>query len=153
MKRNYLLIATCFVLAFSCKSEKKSEVSDEEVVRQENLNEFEQDSTQIDSIQKQKVLKFDALVHDFGAVKKGDKVKTYFKFTNVGEKPITINYVQTSCGCTAPQYPKEPILPNASDSILLEYNSAGNEGIVEKKATVYTNTDATEILTIKGKVN
>ncbi len=75
----------------------------------------------------------------FGAMKAGDKVRHTWKVKNTGTEPLMIANVQTSCGCTAPFYPKEPILPGKEGEITLEFNSAGKEGHVQKNALIIAN--------------
>jgi hypothetical protein len=74
-------------------------------------------------------------------VKDGDKVRHNWTVKNTGTNPLMISNVQTSCGCTAPSFPKEPILPGAEAIITLEFNSAGKEGVVNKNALIIANTD------------
>jgi len=78
---------------------------------------------------------------DFGKVKEGEKVRHNWTVKNTGSNPLMISNVQTSCGCTAPSFPKEPILPGAEAIITLEFNSAGKEGLVNKNALIVANTE------------
>ena len=52
--------------------------------------------------------------YNFGDITQGDKVEYTFEFENVGNEPLILSDVRTTCGCTAPQWPKEPIAPGAS---------------------------------------
>jgi hypothetical protein len=79
--------------------------------------------------------------HDFGTIHDGDKVRWSYKFKNTGDKPLMISNVIVSCGCTAPFYSKEPIMPGIEGEITLEFNSAGKEGNVTKNALVKANVD------------
>jgi len=78
---------------------------------------------------------------DFGKMKEGEKVRHNWTVKNTGSNPLMISNVQTSCGCTAPSFPKEPILPGAEAIITLEFNSAGKEGLVNKNALIVANTE------------
>jgi hypothetical protein len=78
---------------------------------------------------------------NFGKMKEGDKVSHTWTFKNVGKEPLLISNVQTSCGCTAPFFPKEPILPGVEGHITLEFNSAGKSGKVAKNALIIGNAD------------
>ncbi len=78
---------------------------------------------------------------DFGHVIAGTKVRHTWKVKNIGSNPLVISNVQTSCGCTAPFYPKEPILPGTIGEVTLEFNSAGKEGQVLKNALIMGNAD------------
>jgi len=79
--------------------------------------------------------------YSFGKMKEGDKVRHTWIVKNTGTHPLMIANVQTSCGCTAPFFPKEPILPGKEGEITLEFNSAGKEGHVQKNALIRANSD------------
>jgi Protein of unknown function (DUF1573) len=79
--------------------------------------------------------------HDFGTIHDGDKVRWSYKVKNTGDKPLLISNVVVSCGCTAPFYPKEPIMPGIETEVTLEFNSSGKEGNVVKNALVNANVD------------
>lgn len=85
-------------------------------------------------------IKFEKTSHDFGTFPETDK-KTYaFKFTNVGDKLLVIHQAIASCGCTVPQYPKEPIKPGESGEIIVTYNGAGKfPGHFKKSITIRSN--------------
>ena len=90
--------------------------------------------------------------HDFGEIKQKVPVSVQFSFTNTGDAPLIIQEVVTSCGCTASDYPKEPILPGKTSTIKVSYNAA-NPGAFTKTITVKSNDEtASKILTIKGMV-
>lgn len=98
--------------------------------------------------------KFDKSEHDFGNLKQGESAEYSFKFTNTGKEPLIIENAQGSCGCTVPNYPKEPIAPGATGVIDVRFNSAGKSGAQQKTVTLTANTDPsiTTILTIKAEV-
>ena len=101
----------------------------------------------------QGVLKFESESHDFGKVKEGDIASYQFKFTNTGNAPIILSKVQASCGCTTPEWTKEPILPGKTGIITASYNSNARPGAFTKTVTVTSNaTEGSKILTIKGMV-
>ncbi len=78
---------------------------------------------------------------DFGKIKEGDKVRHTWIIKNTGSNPLLISNVQTSCGCTAPFFNKEPLMPGKQGEITLEFNSAGKAGAVQKNALIMANTD------------
>ena len=95
---------------------------------------------------------FEKLVHDYGTIKKGGDGNTEFKFTNKGEKPLVLSNVRSSCGCTVPSWPKEPIEPGKTGVIKVKYNTAGL-GAFNKSITVTSNAvNSRVVLRIKGKV-
>jgi hypothetical protein len=98
--------------------------------------------------------KFDQSEFDFGTVKEGEVVEHVFKFTNAGTAPLVIQNAVGSCGCTVPEWPKEPIAPNASGEIRVKFDSRGKVGANNKTVTITANTSAEPtVLTLKGNVN
>lgn len=96
---------------------------------------------------------FETPTFDFGEIPEGPKVETFFKFKNTGNEPLIISNAKGSCGCTVPQWPKDPILPNQEASIKVVYNTAGRLGNFIKSVTLTSNAiNATERINIKGKV-
>ena len=95
---------------------------------------------------------FDKLVHDYGTVAfSGDGVSS-FKFTNTGKEPLILQQPQSSCGCTVPTWPKEPILPGESSEIKVTYNTK-RAGPINKTVTIRSNAkNSLVVLRIKGKV-
>lgn len=97
-------------------------------------------------------IKFEKETHDFGVFNESKPVVTSFIFENIGNEPLVINQVMTSCGCTVPNYTKTPIEPGAKGEIRITYNGKGKaEGPFKKGISVRTN--ATKPLTrlyIKG---
>ena len=97
---------------------------------------------------------------DFGEIEEGEKVTHEFSFKNTGSEPLVISKAQGSCGCTVPDWPKEPIAVGESAVIKVQYDSRGKgktraEGgkAENKRVTITANTDpAQSFLTIKGKV-
>lgn len=77
--------------------------------------------------------------HSFGKVIQGEIVTYNFKFTNIGNADLIISKVSTSCGCTASDYPTEPIKPGETKSIEAKFNSKGRMGFQNKRITVLSN--------------
>ncbi len=95
---------------------------------------------------------------DFGEVMEGEKVTHVYKFTNTGNEPLIISNAKGSCGCTVPQWPKEPIAPGAEGEIKVQFDSKGKGKVggnaQSKRVTITANTDPVNTyLTIKGTVN
>lgn len=100
----------------------------------------------------QSSFKWDESVHDFGKIKKGVPVTATFTFTNVGNEPIVINNAKASCGCTVPEFSKEPVAPGAKGKVTATFNAA-NPGFFDKEVTVLSNASAVDVkLKIKGEV-
>lgn len=101
----------------------------------------------------QGVIKFESETHDFQKVAEGTLATHEFKFKNTGNQPVVISHVQASCGCTTPDWTKEPVLPGKSGFVKAAYNSNGRPGAFNKSITVTSNaSEATKVLTIKGDV-
>jgi|SRR5690606_18685717 len=77
--------------------------------------------------------------HDFGDIKQGDKVEHTFTFKNSGTEPLILSNVLTTCGCTATNWPRDPIAPGKSGEITVKFNSAGKMGKQNKVVTVVSN--------------
>ena len=92
-------------------------------------------------------------VHDFGTIKEADgPVSHIFKVKNEGNAPLIITKVTASCGCTQPEFPKEPIAPGKTGEIKVTYTPSGNAPF-NKQISVYSNGKAgTTILSVKGVV-
>ena len=79
--------------------------------------------------------------YDFGKVKKGESVQHVYEITNTGTNPLIINAVQPGCGCTAPDFTKEPIMPGQKGNITLHFDSTNFDGKVDKYADVFANVE------------
>lgn len=98
------------------------------------------------------VFAWDNTSHDFGKIKQGTPVTHEFKFTNSGKAPLVITNVQASCGCTTPDWTKEPVMPGGQGFIKATYNAA-SPGAFSKTVTVTANIETGFVqLTIKGEV-
>ncbi|WP_044171846.1 DUF1573 domain-containing protein [Flectobacillus major] len=101
----------------------------------------------------QGVIKFKAESHDFGKVEEGTLATYTFEFTNTGTAPVVISNAQPSCGCTTPDWTREPVLPGKTGKVTASFNSAGRPGGFNKTVTVISNSETPTIaLTIKGEV-
>jgi hypothetical protein len=97
--------------------------------------------------------KFDKTEHDFGTINEGDVVETVFSFTNVGKSELIIASAKGSCGCTVPEWPKEPIMPGEVGQIKVKFNSYRKPNLQQKQITLVTNTEeGKEILKIRAQV-
>ncbi|SDQ83957.1 Protein of unknown function [Chryseobacterium soldanellicola] len=82
---------------------------------------------------------------DFGNVKKGDKVQHIYEVTNTGKNPLVISEVKPGCGCTVPDFTKEPIMPGKKGKITLHFDSSNFDGNVNKYADVFANVEKAPI--------
>lgn len=98
-------------------------------------------------------IKFKEAIFDFGLITQGEKVNHAFAFKNIGTKNLIITGASGSCGCTIPEWPKQPILPGGEGKINVVFSSEGKSGIQEKTITIVTNCEpATRIIKIKTEV-
>ena len=99
------------------------------------------------------VIEFDQVEYDFGTVDEGDIVDGVFEVFNKGKVDLIITEVKPSCGCTTPDWTKEPIKPGESGEIKFSFNSNGRVGKQNKSITVKSNADKPiEVIRIKGTV-
>ena len=133
MKRVTLFFLATFV-AFAVFAQNTAETT----MADENLNAPE--------------ISFDKTVHDYGTVPYQGDGKCEFKFTNTGKEPLILTNVRSSCGCTVPKWPREPILPGQSDVINVEYKT-NRIGKINKTITVQSNAKTSSlVLRIQGQV-
>ena len=86
-------------------------------------------------------VKFKEEVHDFGSVFQNSDNAFSFEFTNTGVEPLVIEEAKGSCGCTVPNYPKEPVMPGETATIDVVYKPGKQVGPQQKTVTITANTD------------
>jgi hypothetical protein len=79
-------------------------------------------------------------VQDFGTIHEGDSVKLNYRFKNIGGKPLFLENVKTSCGCTVTKFPENAIFPGKENSVSVTFNSSGHPGQIFKNIAVVANT-------------
>ncbi len=124
MKHIFLSLAVIGLLAGCADSSKKANsevISDSATVGAVSVNSDEAP-----------VFKFEKESYDFGQITDGEKVSYDFKFTNVGKTPLIVTSATATCGCTVPDYPKEPIAPGAEGVIKVVFDSTGKPGMQNK---------------------
>ncbi len=98
-------------------------------------------------------IQFERTVHDYGTMEQGGNGDTEFKFKNVGSEPLILSNVQSSCGCTTPSWPREPIMPGQEAAIKVHYDT-NRIGGISKTVTVTTNGKTDRVtLRITGNIN
>ncbi len=168
LRINLLLVSLVLFTACSedkeTSSEKNPEPSEEIVDSigtdssefSEEIYHEELDSSQLSDVLTQKInpliedypadsanpaaITWDTIHHDFGVLKEGESVEFDFHLTNTGQSPLVIAEAYSSCGCTIPSFPIEPILPGKRSSIHVRFNSEGKEGNIFKRIVVLANT-------------
>lgn len=106
------------------------------------------------SAQEKAIIAAEPAFHDFGEIKEADgKVSHTFEITNRGDAPLVITRVIASCGCTTPEWTKEPIAPGKKGSVDITFDPKNRPGPFAKTISVYSNGKAGSfILTIRGEV-
>ncbi|GLB49908.1 DUF1573 domain-containing protein [Neptunitalea lumnitzerae] len=145
MKKSILLVCSmALAIGFtSCEGKAVDKVKAENVeaaaVRDANADKFAE-------------MKFEEKTFDFGKIERGQKQEHTFKFTNTGDVPLIVSKVKSSCGCTVPEKPTEPIQPGKEGEIKVTYNGSG-KGQVTKTITITANTESgTERVSIRAFV-
>ncbi len=98
-------------------------------------------------------IEFDSVVYNFGTVKEGDIVEKEFSFTNTGPVSLILFDAKSTCGCTVPEIPKEPIPPGGRGVLGVKFNTSAKTGKQSKTVTVTANTFPAESrVTLRGEV-
>ncbi|MHB1105421.1 MAG: DUF1573 domain-containing protein [Lutibacter sp.] len=146
MRKNSIVIVALLSLAFvSCKDNASAKID------AANLETAKERDAKI-SIGTA-IIEFDTKDYDFGTVNEGEVVEGTFKISNKGKTDLIITNASASCGCTVPEWPKDPIKPGDSGELKFSFDSKGRTGKQSKTITLQTNTaDVTETLRIGGTV-
>ena len=132
MKHLFPIVLLALGMMTSCGGNKSDKLSTELV---NNPKSAEQPSG------KEAVITFDKTEHEFGRILQGEVVTYSFHFTNTGNAPLLITNVNTSCGCTVGDFPREPIKPGQDGFIKATYDSKGHHGFQSRALTVLANTN------------
>lgn len=148
-----LAIAALCTFALSCNKKEETAVSNTENIDSAQASNvvgaLSQDSVNPDDAALVKeaqskpltTIAFSETDHSFGDIKKGEKVEHIYEVTNTGTNPLIISNVKPGCGCTVPDFTKEPILPGKKGKITLHFDSTNFDGAVSKAADVFVNVE------------
>ena len=107
---------------------------------------FQPVTAQNQSSEKQ-AIEFSKKVHNFGKISVNDGIKhCTFEFRNTSDKPVVINNIITSCGCTEPKWPKKPIMPGEGGKVEVTYLNDQGPYPFDKSLTVYTSASTKPII-------
>lgn len=138
MKKS-ILIAVCSVMLSAAVNAQSDKVAAPTTAPADNKNAAE--------------MVFKSEEYNYGTIKQGESVTHEFTFVNNGKEDLIITNAQGSCGCTVPQYPKEPVKTGESGTIKVTFNSAGKMGLQDKTVTITSNAkNSPRILHIKGSI-
>ena len=147
--RNFLPLVFASLAIFSACDQETKKVEETVVITEDQSADTlggakaPQQTTQIEFEDKQ---------HDFGTIVQGEMVSHTFTFKNTGNSPLVIMDAKAACGCTVPQWTKEPVAPGETGQIEVKYNGSGS-GQIHKTVNVIANTEPAEtVLEIKANV-
>ena len=164
MKNLGFLFALSLMVMMSCKSDTTSSTSTAPSVEANTSTSVPVTPVDPPSVPAEAVpvgpittIEFGESEYDFGTVAEGEKVKHVYNFKNTGSEPLIISNAKATCGCTVPQWPREPIAPGDSGELTVVFDTK-NKGKVggqlqTKRVTITANTDpVNSYVNIKGKV-
>jgi len=147
MKLSYFLYFSLLILLVGCKQNQFSQaeksvqeikaegpVSNADIIRNPVTAEGPQDTVNLAK------MAFAQSTFNFGEVPQGDIVEHTFEFTNTGKVALVISEARSTCGCTVPTWPKEPIEPGQPGKITVEFNTKGKYREQRKPVTITANT-------------
>jgi hypothetical protein len=164
----YVFIFPIFILIVSCSdnstSKKNGKISSKIEADPASESELQKELEDVDKEEQQRLkeleaskttMTFDRMKHDFGNVIEDSENRTTFIVKNTGKKPLVIESVSASCGCTTPTKPEKPIAPGKSDKIEVVFHpKVGQLNEQTKTVTVTANTEPSmSVLTITAFVN
>jgi hypothetical protein len=165
MKFRFIFILSALVFSACSNQEKptnteepKSIVATDESIRElrQSLSDVEKEELRLaqEALANMTTMTFDKMSHDYGKVPADSDNKTTFRVTNTGKKPLIIEKVSASCGCTTPSKPEKPIAPGKSDEIVVIFHPKETQlGQQNKTVTVIANTNPKmEVLNISAMV-
>ncbi len=145
MKTLYTLLLSAIVLA-SCSNTDDKKITTDLV---NNPLTAEKNADQVDMPK----IELSQDFFDFGEMNQKESVSTDFVIKNTGDAPLLIRSAKGSCGCTVPEWPKEPVAVGEEAVIKVTFNSGNKKGKQNKTVTLVTNAiPSTKVLTIKGTV-
>ncbi len=145
MKTLYTLLLSAIVLA-SCSNTDDKKITTDLV---NNPLTAEKNADQVDMPK----IELSQDFFDFGEMNQKESVSTEFVIKNTGDAPLLIRSAKGSCGCTVPEWPKEPVAVGEEAVIKVTFNSGNKKGKQNKTVTLVTNAiPSTKVLTIKGTV-
>ena len=145
--RLFVALLTVFILFHSCKTKQDNKEITTAIVNNTVTTDGEYEKGTLPKF------KFEKRTHDFGEIIQGEQVSYTFKYKNVGGSDLVLRQAKGSCGCTVPQWSKEPLAPGEEAEIEIIFNSSGKKGNQRKTMTLLANTQPNkEVLTIIGEI-
>ena len=149
MKHLFLVLCIIGFAFVSCTSDQQKKTTEPEMIN----NPASAEPADADTSLLPK-FDFESDNHEFGPITEGEIVSYNFKFKNSGKAPLIITQASASCGCTVPEYSKDPIAPGQEGFIKVTFNSEGKHGMTSKTVTLLANTvPNTKVLTISADIS
>ncbi|WP_338236719.1 DUF1573 domain-containing protein [Persicobacter diffluens] len=103
--------------------------------------------------QQHPIVKWENEVVDFGEITEGEEIEVAFAVVNEGGEPLIISKVMSTCGCTIPEWPHDPIYSGEKSKIVVKFNSTGKVGRQNKLIRVVCNVvEGYKVLRLSGQV-
>jgi len=149
MNKNILFLTICCLLfVTSACHQNDNEKLSSDLVNNPNSADGIQNAADLPKFQ------FESDIHDFGKVIEGEKLSYSFKFKNIGNSDLIIATANASCGCTIPDFSKEPVHKGEEGVVTVTFNTAGKNGFQHKTVTIGANTQPSNLtLHIKAMVS
>ena len=141
MKATIITISLFFgIVIISCNNQQQNNQEDENLISTDVIkNPISNNDTTLDQNKLPK-FEFEETSFDFGVLVEGEKVAHEFKYKNIGKTDLIISSVSTTCGCTVPNYSKEPLKPGEEAELEVVFSSSGKQGMQHKTITILANT-------------
>ena len=148
-----LLTGLICVAMLSCNSGPSKEVPEGQLSAKMIHNPRSADGINPEDLKDLPVLSFEDTTHDFGWMGEGERAEHEFVFKNTGKSPLIVAGATSTCGCTVPDFSKEPIPPGGSGKLKVTFSSAGKQGHILKTVTVNSNAfPSVKLLTITADI-
>jgi hypothetical protein len=144
--KHLVLVVVAAICFAACQNADKQ--SNEKALSPEQRRNALNDSSKFTTIQW-----VDSTYRDLGKAKEGEKVEVNYRFKNTGNHNLILSDVQPSCGCTTPEWPKQPIAPGEEGVIKAVFNSEHRVGENMKQITVMANTNPQTTMMLSFRVN
>jgi len=149
----YIIIAATAMQAISCNNGPSKDVPAGQLSASMIHNPRTASGVNTEEIKDFPVMKFQDTTYNFGWMGEGERVEHEFSFTNTGKSPLIVAGATSTCGCTVPEFSKEPIAPGGNGSLKVTFSSAGKSGHILKSITVSSNAYPTaRVLTITADI-
>ena len=159
MKNVIFITVMCAICCMGSAQERKVSAQKTNVSTSETIANVQESSAtaperMTPDVKADETIIFEKTEHDFGVVAENGGDITYeFTFKNESASPLIVTRVNASCGCTVPDWTKEPVAPGKTGFVKVTFNPKGRKGVFTKSVTVFSNGNpANKNLTFKGEV-